>query len=94
MAGLGNARPRDYSMTSYPEGRNPPFGLFRFRAQIQKMGWGNLFVGRDQRGGSMRRPRNIVWLLLGGITLGLSYLFAAAFTVVFVAVPFAFADRR
>jgi uncharacterized membrane protein YccF (DUF307 family) len=42
----------------------------------------------------MRRPRNIVWLLLGGITLGLSYLIAAAFTVVFVAVPFAFADRR
>jgi uncharacterized membrane protein YccF (DUF307 family) len=42
----------------------------------------------------MRRPRNIVWLLLGGITLGLSYLMAAAFTVVFVAIPFALSDRR
>jgi hypothetical protein len=58
------------------------------------MGGGNLFAGRVQREGSMRRPRNIVWLLLGGITLGLSYLIAAAFTVVFVTIPFAFSDRR
>jgi hypothetical protein len=50
-------------------------------------------LGSALMGGSMRRPRNIVWLFLGGITLGLSYLIAAAFTVVFVAIPFAFSDR-